>query len=260
MTAENKKLSRRKLLGMTAGAAAAGLTLPLLDFAEPAQAAEMPANPLDKSGWVLDRHDEFNGSLDTSLWITRYLESRTTETRARAWYGFRNNALVLRIDDNQPTYYSDNPLKVSSIQTGQKTGLHKTTPQNHTITTDMKYTPKYGYFEIRAKTCARSGLHAAFWAVGRQDTASQNGEIDIIEDPGPNSTQFLYNLHKWDDPGLTAAQVIAACRGRIADYKIPKAVRFVAESEIPRSAQGKIRRHELEAMLRDGDAPPPRSG
>lgn len=169
----------------------------------PADAAEVPPNPLEKSGWVLDRHDEFNGSLDTNMWITRYLESRTTETRARAWYGFRNNALVLRIDGNQPTYYSDNPMKVSSIQTGQKTGLHKTTPQNHTIPTTMKYTPKYGYFEIRAKTSARSGLHAAFWAVGRQDTSSQNAEVDVIEDPGPDSTHFLYNVHKWSDSNVS---------------------------------------------------------
>ncbi|WP_159079550.1 family 16 glycosylhydrolase [Plantactinospora sp. BC1] len=170
--------------------------------AEPAQAAEVPPNPLEKPGWILDRHDEFNGSLDTNLWITRYLESRTTETRSRAWYGFRNNALVLRIDNNQPTYYTDNPMKVSSIQTGQRTGLHKTSPQNHTIPTLMKYTPRYGYFEIRAKTSARSGLHAAFWTVGRQDTASQNSEIDIMEDPGPNSGSFLFNLHKWSDPNV----------------------------------------------------------
>ncbi len=63
-----------------------------------------------------------------------------------------------------------------------------------------------------------------------------------------------------DDPGLTEGQVIATCRGRIADYKVPKAVHFVAGGEIPRSAQGKIRRHELEAKLRDGGAPQLRSG
>lgn len=170
--------------------------------ATPAVAAEVPANPLDKPGWILDRNDEFNGSLDSSLWISKYLESRTTADRATARYGFRNNALVLRIDDNQPTYYPDNPLKVSSIQTGQMTGLHKTSPQNHTIPTIWNYTPTYGYYEIRAKTSARSGLHAAFWTVGTQDVATENAEIDIMEDPGPNPSQFLFNLHKWSDPNV----------------------------------------------------------
>lgn len=57
-----------------------------------------------------------------------------------------------------------------------------------------------------------------------------------------------------NDPTLTAAEVIAGCRGRIADYKLPKEVRFLAEADVPRSVQGKARRHELEAML-GGEAP-----
>lgn len=63
----------------------------------PPAAADVPPNPLQKPGWILDRHDEFNGSLDSTLWITNYLESRTPEWRSRARYGFRDNALVLRI-------------------------------------------------------------------------------------------------------------------------------------------------------------------
>lgn len=168
--------------------------------AQPAHAADVPPNPLQKPGWILDRHDEFNGSLDTSLWITRYLESRTTETRSRAWYGFRNNALVLRIDGRQPTYYPDEPMKVSSIQTGQRTGLHKNNRFDHSIPTIMKYTPRYGYFEIRAKTSARSGLHAAFWMVGRQDTSTQSAEVDILEHPGRTPRNFNFGMFKWGDP------------------------------------------------------------
>ncbi|MGW4214463.1 glycoside hydrolase family 16 protein [Lentzea sp. NPDC004789] len=168
-----------------------------------AQAADVPPNPLQKPGWVLDRHDEFNGSLDQSLWITNYLESRTPEWRSRARYGFRNNALVLRIDDDQPTYYaSGDKMKVSSIQTGQRTGLHKTSPQDHTIPTIWKYAPKYGYFEIRARTSARSGLHAAFWTVGRQDTPQQSAEIDVMEHPGRTPRNFNFNLFKWNDPNI----------------------------------------------------------
>ncbi|MFB6720622.1 glycoside hydrolase family 16 protein [Kribbella sp. NPDC056345] len=165
-----------------------------------AQAADRPPNPLQKPGWVLDRHDEFNGSLDSSLWITNYLESRTPQWRSAARYGFRNNALVLRIDDNQPTYYSDDKMKVSSIQTGQRNGLHKNNRFDHSIPTVMKYTAKYGYFEIRAKTSARSGLHAAFWMIGKQDTASQSAEVDILEPPGRTPRNFNFGMFKWGDP------------------------------------------------------------
>jgi fatty-acyl-CoA synthase len=51
------------------------------------------------------------------------------------------------------------------------------------------------------------------------------------------------------DDGLSEGDVIALCRGRIANYKLPKAVRFVEERDVPRSATGKVKRHELEALL-----------
>ena len=51
------------------------------------------------------------------------------------------------------------------------------------------------------------------------------------------------------DLQLTEAQVLACCRGRIADYKVPKAVRFIGAEAIPRSVQGKVQRRALEALL-----------
>ncbi len=53
------------------------------------------------------------------------------------------------------------------------------------------------------------------------------------------------------DDRLTAEEIIAACRGKIANYKLPKEVRFLKEAELPRSTTGKIKRHELEARLRE---------
>lgn len=51
------------------------------------------------------------------------------------------------------------------------------------------------------------------------------------------------------DQQLTADEVIAMCRGRIANYKVPKDVIFVADEELPRSTSGKVKRHELESRL-----------
>ena len=53
-----------------------------------------------------------------------------------------------------------------------------------------------------------------------------------------------------DDCTLTADQAIAACRGQIARYKIPKEVRFIAETDLRRSASGKIMRGDLEIVLK----------
>jgi fatty-acyl-CoA synthase len=49
---------------------------------------------------------------------------------------------------------------------------------------------------------------------------------------------------------LTAEMAIAACRDQIARYKVPKEVRFIAESGLRRSASGKIIRGDREARLR----------
>jgi acyl-CoA synthetase (AMP-forming)/AMP-acid ligase II len=48
---------------------------------------------------------------------------------------------------------------------------------------------------------------------------------------------------------LTAEDVVNACRGKIADYKLPKDVIFIKDEELPRSTTGKVKRHELEQIL-----------
>ena len=51
------------------------------------------------------------------------------------------------------------------------------------------------------------------------------------------------------DPGLTAGDLMEACRARLAGYKRPKAIRFIEPQEFPRSTSGKILRRELEGRL-----------
>lgn len=54
------------------------------------------------------------------------------------------------------------------------------------------------------------------------------------------------------DEALTADDVIGACKGKLASYKLPKAVHFIDFDDFPRSTTGKIQRHELEARLVEG--------
>ncbi len=56
------------------------------------------------------------------------------------------------------------------------------------------------------------------------------------------------------DEALTADDVIGACKGKLASYKLPKAVHFIDFDDFPRSTTGKIQRHELEARLVEGIA------
>ena len=56
------------------------------------------------------------------------------------------------------------------------------------------------------------------------------------------------------DPRLTPEDIVGLCRGRVANYKLPKEVRFLSEDDLPRSTTGKIQRHELERRLIDDDA------
>jgi fatty-acyl-CoA synthase len=48
---------------------------------------------------------------------------------------------------------------------------------------------------------------------------------------------------------LDEAQLLVRCRAELAGYKQPKAIHFIALDEFPRSASGKIQRHELEKRL-----------
>lgn len=51
------------------------------------------------------------------------------------------------------------------------------------------------------------------------------------------------------DESLTEPEVERRCRAELASYKRPKRVIFIAMKEFPRSASGKIQRHELEKRL-----------
>jgi fatty-acyl-CoA synthase len=48
------------------------------------------------------------------------------------------------------------------------------------------------------------------------------------------------------DESLTEADLYRLCRAQLAGYKQPKAVYFIGLDDFPRSASGKIQRHELE--------------
>jgi fatty-acyl-CoA synthase len=54
------------------------------------------------------------------------------------------------------------------------------------------------------------------------------------------------------DDALTEEDLRNACREQLAGYKRPREIRFIAFDAFPRSASGKIQRHELERRLKEG--------
>jgi hypothetical protein len=58
------------------------------------------------------------------------------------------------------------------------------------------------------------------------------------------------------DRQLDASDVIAAARGSLAGYKLPRLVVFAAE--VPRAPNGKIDYAAVRAVLADGQCQPPR--
>ncbi len=55
------------------------------------------------------------------------------------------------------------------------------------------------------------------------------------------------------DESLTADELRTRCRAQLAGYKQPRDIVFIAHDAFPRSASGKVQRHELEKRLRDGE-------
>lgn len=55
------------------------------------------------------------------------------------------------------------------------------------------------------------------------------------------------------EDSLSDTDLYARCRAELAGYKQPKGIHFIAMADFPRSASGKIQRHELEKRLADFD-------
>jgi acyl-CoA synthetase (AMP-forming)/AMP-acid ligase II len=103
----------------------------------------------------------------------------------------------------------------------------------------------------RRKYLIKSGGENIYPAEIERVLLSQPGIADavVVRRPDPRWGEVPVAFVVRSDPGLQAAQVIEACRGRIAGYKLPKDVVFVRDDELPRSTTGKIKRHELEHTL-----------
>jgi fatty-acyl-CoA synthase len=75
-------------------------------------------------------------------------------------------------------------------------------------------------------------------------------DVVVVRKPDPKWGEVpVAFVVRGENCALTEEQAIAACRSQIASYKVPREVRFIVETDLKRSASGKIMRRDMEAML-----------
>jgi malonyl-CoA/methylmalonyl-CoA synthetase len=72
-------------------------------------------------------------------------------------------------------------------------------------------------------------------------------ESAVVGIPHPDFGEAVAAIIVASDKGLDEAAIIAATKARIANYKVPKAVKFVAE--LPRNTMGKVQKTVLRQMF-----------
>lgn len=181
---------------------------------------DFPANPLRKEGYALEWHDEFESSiLDITKWIPYYLPQWSSREKSKPNYRLQDGTLLLEITHDQQPWCPefDGEVKASSIQTGlfagpvgSKQGQLQFNPDLVVREAQMNtklYTPRYGYFECRAKCSNVAGNHVSLWMIGYEETPEQSGEIAMFEvfgkDVDETSATVCYGVHPWGDTTLT---------------------------------------------------------
>jgi fatty-acyl-CoA synthase len=106
-------------------------------------------------------------------------------------------------------------------------------------------------FVDRLKYMIKSGGENIYPAEIEQHILAHPGISDaaVVRRPDERWGEVPVVFVSRTDDTLTADDLLAICKGKLARYKLPKAVYFIDFDDFPRSTTGKILRHELEARL-----------
>lgn len=195
----------------------------------------MPDLQLEKPGWHLTFHDEFDcPQLNDMYWFAAYRSGRKEYLRRtggqsrwvdhNAHYLIEDSLLKLRIDTALPFRPAPGTPCVSCVQTSD----HRfgATPDEFQVLD--KFAQKYGWFEIRCRCPRGEGLLSAFWLHQcdptkqeytpegrRRDIGEGVVEIDIIEQQGRHigdtssivdlNVHFTHEAHYQPKVGIDAS-------------------------------------------------------
>ena len=180
---------------------------------------DFPPNPLEKPGYRLEFHDEFDGMrLDMDKWFPYYLPHWSSRARTAPHFTLEDGNLVLQIVQDQPPWSPefDGQVRASVIQTGAFAGpvgskIGQLRFSDALVVREAQenvrtYVPQYGYFELRAKGLSTSANHVSLWMIGYEDSPEKSGEIANFElvgaQAGAASSGVRFGVHPWGDPNL----------------------------------------------------------
>ena len=107
-------------------------------------------------------------------------------------------------------------------------------------------------FVDRAKYLIKSGGENIYPAEIEQALLADPrvAEAAVVRRPDPRWGEVpIAFVARRDGAALEAGDLYRRCRERLAGYKQPKGIHFIGFEDFPRSASGKVQRHELEARL-----------
>jgi hypothetical protein len=179
----------------------------------------MDGGVLDRTGYELEFADDFTSdALDESRWIPHYLPQWSSRTQTRARYSVGRGLLVLRIDADQEPWsrQHDGGLRVSSLQTGVRSGPVGSTEGQHHFVPGLRvleeqperllYTPRFGLVEARVAATADPHSMVALWMIGVEDEPQRSAEICVFEifgrDVGEWQAVVGMGVHPFADPHL----------------------------------------------------------
>jgi beta-glucanase (GH16 family) len=137
---------------------------------------------LERPGWTLTFHDEFDGStLDTSKWLDRYWHGRTHSNNEQQYYA--------------PDGYEVRDGSLRLIARRREMGGMPYT--SGMVCGFDRFAQEYGRFEIRAKFPPGKGMWPAFWLLPADKKWPP--EIDVLEILGHQMTTVHMTNH-WKDP------------------------------------------------------------
>lgn len=110
-----------------------------------------------------------------------------------------------------------------------------------------------GTFEFvdRAKYLIKSGGENIYPAEIEAVLLSESRVVEaaVVRQADPHWGEVPIAFVARSDDSLTEVDLYRLCRKRLAGYKQPKGIHFIAVDSFPRSASGKVQRHELQARL-----------
>lgn len=163
---------------------------------------EDSSNPYTPSGWKMIWNDEFTGNkLDTTKW--NYQEGFLLDENDINTAGWGNQELEYYTKDNVSV--SDGNLNIimkkQSKEFSQKNDSTKKATAKYSsgkITTQNKFSVKYGRVDFRAKMPTGTGVWPAMWMLpndSRYGSWPLSGEIDVFEGRGRTPDMVFGTLH-----------------------------------------------------------------